>query len=108
MLLPALKGLNCRLKTIVSSAGVTGTHAAGKFGFEQSSTDSEAVFADPEIDAVFIATPHHTHASLVRKALEAGLFVFVEMVLWLTGGVLEGFGCVSALVLSCDGVELEY
>ena len=41
-------------------------------------TDIDAVLADKSIDAVTIATPASTHFSLVRKALQAGLDVFVE------------------------------
>ena len=67
MLLPALKGVDCRLKTIVSGTGVSGTHAAGKFGFEETSTDSDSVFADKEINTVFITTQHNTHAASSAK-----------------------------------------
>ena len=83
-LLPALKGASVRQKVIVSSGGVTGSYAAGKFGFESSSTDVAAVLADDEIDAVLITTPHHTHAKLVCQALDAGKHVFVEKPLALT------------------------
>jgi len=38
----------------------------------------EEVLADPEIDGVVIATPAETHATLVRRALEAGKDVMVE------------------------------
>jgi predicted dehydrogenase len=38
----------------------------------------DRVLADPEVDAVFIATPVHTHYTLAAQALEAGKHVFVE------------------------------
>jgi predicted dehydrogenase len=41
-------------------------------------TSVEAVLADPEVDAVVIATPLLSHFSLARDALEAGKHVFVE------------------------------
>lgn len=47
---------------------------------------AEAVFRDPEIDAVVIATPAATHAALTKQALEAGKDVFVEKPLALTTG----------------------
>ena len=40
--------------------------------------DFEAVLADPEIDAVSIATPPRTHYPLVEAALRAGKHVLVE------------------------------
>jgi predicted dehydrogenase len=40
--------------------------------------DLEVALADPKIEAVAIATPPHTHYSLVRAALEAGKHVLVE------------------------------
>ncbi len=38
----------------------------------------EAVLADPDIDAVILATPTPTHAALIRQAAGAGKHVFVE------------------------------
>jgi len=41
-------------------------------------TDFEDVLADPSIEAVAIATPVHTHATLARRVLEAGKHVLIE------------------------------
>lgn len=40
--------------------------------------DPEKVFRDPQIDAVALATPAHTHYDLARRALRAGKSVLVE------------------------------
>ncbi|MBO6835091.1 MAG: Gfo/Idh/MocA family oxidoreductase [Alphaproteobacteria bacterium] len=40
--------------------------------------DPGTVFADPEVDAVMIATPAVTHGELARKAILSGKHVFVE------------------------------
>lgn len=40
--------------------------------------DLDVALADPRIEAVAIATPPHTHYSLVSRALEAGKHVLVE------------------------------
>ena len=89
ILLPALSRTGARLKTICSSGGVSGTHLGRKFGFEKSATDVAEVLTDPEINTVFIATRHDTHASLVLAALQAGKHVFVEKPLCLHSGELE-------------------
>ena len=54
VLLPALQKTGARLKTIASSGGVSGTHLGRKFGVEESTTDADRIFSDPEINAVVI------------------------------------------------------
>ncbi len=46
--------------------------------------DYDELLADPDLDAVVIATPVPTHAPLARRALEAGKDVFVEKPLAVT------------------------
>jgi predicted dehydrogenase len=78
VLLPALKSTGARLKAIASSAGVSGTHLAKKFGFEFSTTDPGSILSDPEINTVFITTRHDSHARFVISGLSNGKAVFVE------------------------------
>jgi len=78
VLIPAFKATGARMKTIASSGGVSGFHAARKFGFEETSTDDGSVFADADVEAVVITTRHNTHARLVQEALDGGKHVFVE------------------------------
>jgi predicted dehydrogenase len=84
VLLPALKKTGVRLKSIASSGGVSGTYLGKKYGFEQSITDVDMIFKDPEINVVFITTRHNSHAQFVCRALEAGKNVFVEKPLAIT------------------------
>jgi predicted dehydrogenase len=88
-LLPALGNAGVRVKTIVSSNGVSGTHLAQKFGAEQSSTESRSAIADPQTNLIVIATRHDSHAALTCEALEAGKHVFVEKPLALNITELE-------------------
>ena len=78
VLLPAIKKTGARLKMIASSGGVSGTYLGKKFGFEESTTDADRIFADTDINTVFITTRHSTHASFVLEALKSGKNVFVE------------------------------
>jgi predicted dehydrogenase len=84
VLIPAFKQAGARLKVVASSGGITGLHAARKFGFEETTTDTDSIFADPEVTAVAIATRHESHARLVCQALTSGKHVFVEKPLALT------------------------
>lgn len=77
-LLPALRKAGVRLKVVVSTSGLSATHAGRRFGSESASTDANAAFDDPEVNAVVIATRHDSHASYVLRALEVGKHVFVE------------------------------
>ena len=60
-----------------------------RFGFASCSGDSFQVLRDPRVNTVFIATRHDSHADYVVQALEAGLNVFVEKPLCLTGDELK-------------------
>ena len=89
MLLPLLPKTGVSKKTIVSSTGVSAAYAGKKFGFKEISSDSDAVFADPSVDAVFITTPHNSHARMVCDALANDKHVFVEKPLAMTIEELE-------------------
>jgi len=41
-------------------------------------SDSNEIFDNPEIDAVAVVTPSHTHYKIVKKAIESGKHVYVE------------------------------
>ncbi len=79
VLLPELKKMtDVTLHTVVTRRGATAEHAGHAFGFANATTDLEAVFANPDINAVLIATRHDSHAELCARALEAGKSVLVE------------------------------
>jgi predicted dehydrogenase/threonine dehydrogenase-like Zn-dependent dehydrogenase len=78
VILPILKKNGARLKMIASSGGTGAAISGKKFGFEQFTSDANIVFDDAEINTVFIATRHNTHAMLTVRALESGKHVFVE------------------------------
>ncbi len=78
-LLPHLQKNNkAALKGLVTSTGSNAKQKAEKFGFDFCSTDFEDLIRNDEIDTIFIATRHSTHADFTIKALNAGKNVFVE------------------------------
>ncbi len=84
VLIPAFKAAGAKLASVASSGGVSGLHAASKFGFAETTTDADRILADPDIDAVVITTRHDSHARYVLAAIAAGKHVFVEKPLCLT------------------------
>jgi predicted dehydrogenase/threonine dehydrogenase-like Zn-dependent dehydrogenase len=84
ILIPAFKSANVDLRTIVSIAGVSGAYSGRKFGFIETTTDSDQLFNETANDVIVIATRHNTHANFVLKALKAKKNVFVEKPLCLT------------------------
>lgn len=89
VLIPAFKATGARMKAVASSGGVSGVHAGRKYGFEETTTATDAVLTDPETNTVVITTRHDSHADLVCKALMAGKHIFVEKPLCLTLEELE-------------------
>jgi predicted dehydrogenase len=84
VLIPAFKAAGATLRTVASRGGVSGVHAGRKYGFEETTTATDAVLDDPAVDTVVITTRHDTHARLVARALGRGKHVFVEKPLALT------------------------
>ncbi len=78
VLIPALKAAGARLVRIASAGGASSVHLGRKFGFTEATTDTAALLADTNVDAVVVSTRHDTHADYVVRALAAGKHVFVE------------------------------
>ncbi len=77
-LIPNVKSCGASLDTVVTSRGITSKNVAEKFGFNVCSSDKKDVIENKNINTVFIATPHSSHADLVIRSLESGKNVFVE------------------------------
>lgn len=84
VLIPAFKAAGAHLRSVASSAGVSGVHAGRKYGFKETTTDTNHLFTDEQTNAVVITTQHDSHARFVLQALAAGKHVFVEKPLCLT------------------------
>jgi predicted dehydrogenase len=85
MLLPHLAKLpEASLVHVATTKSLSAVNAQQKFGFITASTDSDSVFDDASLDAIFVVTRHASHAKLVCRALATGKAVFVEKPLALT------------------------
>jgi predicted dehydrogenase len=90
MLLPHLaENAHVRLVSVATTRSLSAVNARYKFGFEDAGTDTDAVLADPSLDAVFVVTRHQSHADLVCRALRTGKAVFVEKPLALSEEQVE-------------------
>ena len=51
---------------------------ANKYNIKKVYDNIDDVFTDPNVDAIYIATPHNTHLSFIKKAIENNKHVLVE------------------------------
>ncbi|GAA3700070.1 Gfo/Idh/MocA family oxidoreductase [Microlunatus aurantiacus] len=62
---------------------------ARRFGVPRWYADADELLADPEVDAVYVATPPDSHASYTARAAAAGKPVYVEKPMARTAGECE-------------------
>jgi predicted dehydrogenase len=74
---------------VATASSLSAVNAQRRFGFRHAATGEDSVLDDPDIDVVFIATRHHSHADLVCRALERQKTVFVEKPLALSAEQLD-------------------
>jgi len=89
-MLPALAEAGFKKLVSVASAGGGSARAlAERHPFAKVVSSVDEMVADDDVDAIFVATPHSTHAELVCTALAGGKHVFCEKPLALTFEELE-------------------
>ena len=62
---------------------------AERCGAEKLYESPQQAFEDPNVDIVYLATPHNTHAELIEQALAAGKHVLCEKAITLNSKELE-------------------
>jgi predicted dehydrogenase len=78
ILLPILKKNQIPIRTIYSSDGASAAILAKKYNIHESTSDPDRIFANEDINTVFIATRHNTHFMFAKKAIENKKHIFVE------------------------------
>lgn len=84
VLIPAFHATGARLRTLASAGGVSSVHSGRKFGFEQATTDTDALLRDEATNVIVVSTRHDSHARYVLAARAQGKHVFVEKPLCLS------------------------
>ena len=62
---------------------------ASKYGVEKIYDEIDDVFEDENVDIIYLTTPHNTHYSFMKKALEHGKHLFVEKSITLNSNELN-------------------
>lgn len=83
---PALRNAGQRLLGAAGSHPEGSAAFAGRHGCPRTYDSLPALLHDPDVDAVWIASPNHLHAEHARAAIEAGKHVLAEKPLAITGG----------------------
>jgi predicted dehydrogenase len=73
------------LTAVGSRSAESGDRFASEFGIPRVHGSYEALVSDPEVDIVYVSTPHPMHAENAILALEHGKHVLVEKPFTLTG-----------------------
>ncbi|UGS26737.1 Gfo/Idh/MocA family oxidoreductase [Microbacterium resistens] len=69
---------------------------AARFGIPRAHGSYEALAADPDVDIVYVATPHPMHAADARLALEHGKHALVEKAFTVNAAEAEGLRALAA------------
>lgn len=77
-LVQALQAMGGNLYSVANRTYDKGVEFAQKYGIEKVYREIDEVFEDPEVDIIYISTPHNTHINYLRKALKAGKHVLCE------------------------------
>ncbi|MCX6290199.1 MAG: bi-domain-containing oxidoreductase [Bacteroidetes bacterium] len=87
-LLPAMKGL-VNFVGVATARANNARNIGDKYGFNYCAGNADELFKDQNINTIFIATRHDSHAEYVLKAMQNGKHVFTEKPLCLHESELE-------------------
>lgn len=85
----ALQDMGKKLYAVGNRTYEKGVAFAQKYGIDKVYDHYEEIFTDPEVDVVYLTTPHNTHYGFMKKALENGKHLLVEKSITLNSDELE-------------------
>ncbi|HFI0468364.1 TPA: Gfo/Idh/MocA family protein [Streptococcus suis] len=77
-LVQALQAMGGNLYSVANRTYDKSVEFAQTYGIEKVYEEIDQVFEDPQVDIIYISTPHNTHINYLRKALKAGKHVLCE------------------------------
>ncbi len=88
-LVPAMHKTGMTIAAVTSSGGLSARHLAERHKIPKVAADVDELLQDPDLETVFVASRHDSHAELTARALRASKNVFVEKPLALTNEELD-------------------
>ncbi len=85
----ALQSQGRRIYSVANRTHEKGLAFAQKYGIDKVYDKIDDVFDDPDVDIIYISTPHNTHINFLRKALAAGKHVLCEKSITLNSDELD-------------------
>ena len=85
----ALKAMGKSLYAVGNRTHDKAIAFAEKYGVGKVYKEYDEMFTDPEVDIIYITTPHNTHIEFLRKALSGGKHVLCEKSITLNSSELD-------------------
>ncbi|MBU9728341.1 Gfo/Idh/MocA family protein [Diplocloster modestus] len=105
--IPALNLIsNARVAAVMDKNGVTLSQLREEYGIENCYQEEEALLGDPEVDAVYIASPVKFHLEQARRVLDAGKHLLIEKPVALDAGEAEELLRYASGKELCTGVGM--
>lgn len=85
----ALQAMGKKLYAVGNRTHEKAVEFAAKYGIEKVYDHFEEMFTDPEVDVIYLTTPHNTHYGFMKQALENGKHLLAEKSITLNSRELE-------------------
>ncbi len=103
-----LRSEHCEVRAIASRSLESAQRAAKELGIPKAHGSYAALFADPEIEAVYIPVPNHLHVPLALEAARAGKHVLCEKPIALTAAEAEELRAVEGPVIVAEAFMVRF
>lgn len=104
----ALNAVNGTIYAVCDVSLDSAQKYAEEFGVQHAYGDAKEMIQDPEVDIIYIATPHNLHYKFLKMSVESGKHVFCEKSITVNSRQLEE--CVAIAeekgLVICDGMTL--